>query len=212
MSTRDAILDGALHVMRTRGLARTTTKEIARAAGFSEATLYKLFADKLELFLCVLTERLPRVGVVSDGVAALVGTETLAANLRTMVVEIGGFYEASMPIAMSLFSDVDLLDRQRAAVHARGAGPEVVVARVAEYLRGEQARGRVNAAAPVEGAAFALVGASMHHAFLACFNGEVGQANEGSDGAGKGPDAAEAVADGAFADRVVASVLPALLP
>ena len=43
MTTRDAILDGALEVMRARGLARTTTKEIARASGFSEATLDKLF-------------------------------------------------------------------------------------------------------------------------------------------------------------------------
>ncbi|HEX4258089.1 MAG TPA: helix-turn-helix domain-containing protein, partial [Streptosporangiaceae bacterium] len=44
--TRDRILDAATHVMRTRGFARTTTKEIARAAGYSEATLYKHFQDK----------------------------------------------------------------------------------------------------------------------------------------------------------------------
>ncbi|MGH3995405.1 MAG: helix-turn-helix domain-containing protein, partial [Pseudonocardiaceae bacterium] len=37
MSTRDRILDGAAEVMRTRGLANTTTKEIAKAAGLSEA-------------------------------------------------------------------------------------------------------------------------------------------------------------------------------
>ncbi len=59
--TRDRILDAATHVMRTRGFARTTTKEIARAAGYSEATLYKHFQDKTDLFLAVLKERLPTV-------------------------------------------------------------------------------------------------------------------------------------------------------
>ena len=44
-STRDRMLDAAYTVMRTRGLARATTKEIAREAGFSEAALYKHFED-----------------------------------------------------------------------------------------------------------------------------------------------------------------------
>jgi AcrR family transcriptional regulator len=48
-TSRDRILDGAVDVMRSRGLARASTKEIARAAGVSEALLYKLFADKTDL-------------------------------------------------------------------------------------------------------------------------------------------------------------------
>lgn len=196
MTTRDAILDGALEVMRTRGLARTTTKEIARAAGFSEATLYKLFADKVDLFLCVLAERLPRVTVVSQGVTGLVGQDSVASNLTMMAAEIERFYEASLPIAMSLFSDVDLLTRQRETVYERGAGPEVIVHRVAGYLRGEQAAGRVGAAAPVDGAATSLVGACMHHAFLRCFNA-------------RPPDDADL---SAFAGSVVAAILPGLRP
>ena len=174
MTTRDAILDGALDVMRSRGLAHATSKEIARAAGFSEATLYKLFSDKTELFLCVLAERLPRVSVVREALDGLVGTATVRANLTTMVTEIELFYEASLPIGMSLFSDADLLARQRDAVRARGAGPEVISARVAAYLRGEQEAGRVSGAAPAEGAALALVGACMQRAFLNCFNGRHG--------------------------------------
>ena len=59
LSTRERILTAAEEVMRTKGLARSTTKEIARASGFSEATLYKHFANQEELFLAVLGERLP---------------------------------------------------------------------------------------------------------------------------------------------------------
>ena len=49
--------------MRTKGLARATTKEIAKAAGFSEAAPYKHFADKTELFLVVPD---PRLAVLRD--------------------------------------------------------------------------------------------------------------------------------------------------
>ena len=68
--TRDRILDAAAHVMRTLGFARTTTKEIARAAGYSEATLYKHFQDKTDLFLAVLKERLPSLGSTLSALSA----------------------------------------------------------------------------------------------------------------------------------------------
>ena len=75
----------ALHVMPTRGLARTTTKEIARAAGYSEATLYKLFDDKFDLFLCVLAERLPTIAVADgDGRTPAPGSITMG-ELRALV-------------------------------------------------------------------------------------------------------------------------------
>lgn len=62
METKPArvrILDAAHELMLTVGLARATTKEIARAAGCSEAALYKYFDTKEELFVRVLAERLP---------------------------------------------------------------------------------------------------------------------------------------------------------
>jgi AcrR family transcriptional regulator len=198
-STRDAILDGALHVMRTRGLARTTTKEIARAAGYSEATLYKLFDDKFDLFLSVLAERLPTVGVVRDGAANLAGS--VAGKLHQIVVEMTGFYQAVLPIGMSIFSDSDLLARHRAAVRMHGTGPESVTDGVRAYLAAEQAAGRIDPAAPIDGAAMALAGACMHQAFLWCFDGEVG------DAATQGSARVDA-----FAAGVVAAILPALSP
>jgi AcrR family transcriptional regulator len=198
-STRDAILDGALHVMQTRGLARTTTKEIAKAAGFSEATLYKLFDDKFDLFLCVLAERLPQVGVVSNGAESLAGTGSVAGNLHRIVVEMTSFYRAVLPVGMSIFSDSGLLARHRDAVRSRGPGPEVISEGVRAYLGAEQAAGRVGELAPIDGAALALAGACMHQAFLWCFDGEAG------DAATQGPARVDA-----FAAGVVAAILPAL--
>ncbi len=216
MTTRDAILDGAWRVMRTRGLAGTTTKEIARAAGYSEATLYKLFSDKVDLFLSVLSERLPRVGVVTHGVADLAGTGAVAANLERIVSETCRFYAASFPLAMSLFSDPALLARHRAGVRELGAGPEVVVEAVRAYLRAEQSLARVGPRAPVDAAAMSLVGACFHRAFLLRF-ADTGAADRpepdglADDDRPEEDDGQDPTA-GAFAAGVVASVLPALVP
>jgi AcrR family transcriptional regulator len=200
VTTRDAILDGALEVMRARGLARTTTKEIARASGFSEATLYKLFTDKTDLFLSVLAERLPQVTVMTDDVAGLVGKNTVAENLTAMLIEIERLFDATLPIAMSLFSDADLLTREADAVRARGGpGPGIILERVGDYLRGEQAAGRVSATAPVRPAATALVGACMHHALLGSFTDPQ-------------QDAAPEQAFAALADGIVAAVLHGICP
>lgn len=157
--------------MQTQGLACTTTKEIARAAGYSEATLYKLFDDKYDLFLSVLVERLPAISVADGDAASLAGTGSVVGNLQRFAVEMTSFYRAILPIGMSVFSDSDLLERHRNAVRTHGPGPERIVEGITDYLAAEQEAGRVAAAAPVEGAAMALVGACMHEAFLWCFDG-----------------------------------------
>lgn len=172
MSTRDRILDGAAEVMRNRGLANTTTKEIARAAGLSEAMLYKVFRDKVDLFLGVLNERLPRITVLSGGLAENPGTAPLQVDLRRLAAELLSFYLESFPIAASVFSDPALLVRHRDAVRERGTGPHVVVEGVAAYLSAEQRAGRVGPAISPDVVAELLVGACLHRAFLIRFAGE----------------------------------------
>jgi AcrR family transcriptional regulator len=49
----------AERVLRSKGLARATTKEIAREAGCAEGTLYLHFADKLDLVRAVHEKLLP---------------------------------------------------------------------------------------------------------------------------------------------------------
>lgn len=169
MSSRDRILDGAAEVMRARGLANTTTKQIARAAGLSEAMLYKVFRDKVDLFLGVLTERLPRTADLTDGD---IGRDPLPAGLRRLAGEVLSFYLESFPIAASVFSDPDLLTRHRQALHERGAGPHLVVEGVAAHLAAEQRAGRMGPAVKPAVVAELLVGACLHRAFLVRFAGE----------------------------------------
>ena len=85
-STRDRILDAAADVMTRLGLAKATTKEIARAAGCSEALLYRHFREKEEIFLGVLKNRLPNLTATLATLPGKAGTGsvTTTATLRSI--------------------------------------------------------------------------------------------------------------------------------
>jgi AcrR family transcriptional regulator len=171
VTARERFLDGAAEVLRRRGLAAATTKEIASAAGLSEAMLYKVFRDKVDLFLAVLTERLPRVALVRDGLAGQVGNGALDANLERLAAELLAFYLETFPIAASVFSDPQLLSHLRVALRDSERGPQVNVEAVTAYLAEEQRAGRVAATVQPAAVAEMLVGACLHRAFLTRFNG-----------------------------------------
>ncbi len=64
--------------------------------------MYKLFADKTDLYLCVFAERLPWGSALRDYVTDRVGKRTVAENLTAMLIEIEQLFDANLPIAMSL--------------------------------------------------------------------------------------------------------------
>ena len=169
MGTREDILDAATRVMRDQGYARATTKEIARAAGYSEAALYKHFRDKTEIFLSVLSEQLPPLGELFGGLA---GKSTVRANLTRITRAALAFYAESFPIAASVFSTRELLTAHQDAIRERGAGPRGPVTGLAQYLRAEQKLGRLPRSADAETMAALLLGACFQQAFLLHFDGE----------------------------------------
>lgn len=172
MTTRDEILDAAEAVMRELGLAKATTKEIARAAGYSEATLYKHFADKTEIFLAVLSERLPELGTTLRELTAAAGSRTVQANLTRLAHDAMEFYTQVFPIAASLFSETKLLAAHRRRLAELDAGPQLVNLGLVGYLRAEQRQGRVRRGADLDAVAALLLGACFQHAFLVTFAGE----------------------------------------
>ena len=162
MQTRDRILDAAAELMRTRGVVRTTTKEIAKAAGFSEAALYKHFRDKDELLLRVLRERMP--GFPRLRIEA--GTGTVADNLTALVRGALDFYRQAFPMLGPMLSEPQLMASHRESLRKYGAGPRHPVDRVAGYLRAERDLGRVAADADPDAAATLLLGGCFQQAFL----------------------------------------------
>ncbi|MFF3438416.1 TetR/AcrR family transcriptional regulator [Streptosporangium sp. NPDC002721] len=175
--TRVRILDAADQLMRTVGLARTTTKEIARVAGCSEAALYKHFDSKEELFTFVLRERLPRLAPLlaeleSGGASGAGDGHDVEETLIEIAQNAVAFYASTFPIAASLFSDPALLRRHGEEMDRLDMGPHKPLDALAAYLRGQRAAGRLHAGADPEAAAALFLGACFQRAFLHAFAGD----------------------------------------
>jgi AcrR family transcriptional regulator len=162
MSARERILDAAAEIMRTRGVAGATTKEIARAAGCSEALLYKHFRDKEQVLMHVLKERMPTF------TAALApGEATVEANLVTVAHAGLRFYQRGFPMMASMIAQPGLMAATRDGLRRYDAGPHQPVRAVAEYLSAERELGRVAAGADTDAVAALLLGACFQQGFLA---------------------------------------------
>ena len=194
--TAQRLLDAAEKLMRTTGLARATTKAIAREAGCSEAALYKHFTNKEELFVRVLMERSPNAGpLIAELSDAADGSSPRSVQQRLTAIagHAALFYADGMPMGASLFAEPDLLKRHREGIKRIGAGPHKVLDALAGYLEGERRRGRIRADADPRAAAALLLGACFQRAFFLHFSG---------------PDTVDPVED--FAAAVAATVWAAV--
>jgi AcrR family transcriptional regulator len=171
-STRDRILDAAADVMTRLGLAKATTKEIARAAGCSEALLYKHFREKEEIFLGVLKNRLPNLTATLAVLPEKAGTGSVRERLIEVVDLAVRFYEGGLAIGSSMIGDPELVRRHREWMVSRGVGPQLANQMLADYLRAEQQEGRVAGGVDADAAAALLLGASYQRAFLLRLMGE----------------------------------------
>ena len=170
-TTRQTILAAARRVLRDKGLVRATTKEIARAAGVSEGTLYNHFANKEELFLCTLDQLPSGFVTLMRELHRRVGTESVQGVLALVARSALAFYGEAIPMGASFFADPELLAHHRVLLQERGAGPQRANEAVAAYLRAEQRFGRVRADADPAAAAYMLLGAIYQYVYWQQFLG-----------------------------------------
>ncbi|MFF3321304.1 TetR/AcrR family transcriptional regulator [Streptomyces sp. NPDC002889] len=163
--TRVRIVDAARELMLSLGLARTTTKEIAKAAGCSEAALYKHFANKEELFVTVLNERLPKLGPLLTGLVIDSGGRSVEENLTEIARQAALFYEQTFPMAASLYAEPQLKRRHEEVMRELNTGPHKPIQGLDAYLRAEQGAGRISQDADTYAAASLLLGACVQRAF-----------------------------------------------
>src|SRR5215472_17537758 len=103
-ATRARILEAAEQVVRERGLGRATTKEIARAAGCSEAALYKYYKDKSDLVLAMIISRPGGLRQYLTDLPALAGRQTLRQTLTGLAECAVEHFSHAMPFANALFA------------------------------------------------------------------------------------------------------------
>lgn len=141
-NTKQQILDATQRMIQAKGIARVTTKEIAREAGYAEGTLYKHFEHKEDLFLSVLQQHLPLF--VESLNEHLAGQGTVRTNLEQIAKAAFNYYDTLIPLANAFFADTDLLARHRMTMEQINGGPQRIYERVAAYIREEQRLKRIN--------------------------------------------------------------------
>ncbi|MEU9881084.1 TetR/AcrR family transcriptional regulator [Streptomyces phaeochromogenes] len=128
---RETVLRTAIGAFASRGYFGTTTTEVAKAAGISQAYVYRLFPNKESLFAAVVEHCFVRVRESLEGGAA----EAKGSSPEAVLSSMGDAYAR-------LISDNDLLLVQ---LHAQAAAVSVPAirdavragyARTVEYVRG----------------------------------------------------------------------------
>jgi len=167
--TRNDLLKAATHLIHSRGLARVTTREIAREAGCAEGTLYKHFETKDDLFLAVLLESFPKFETALD--LTHDGQANIAENLGQIAMASIRFFERVLPPGVALLADSTLLARHRKRLRAKDRGPRHLYEAVAKYITSEQEVGRINRALDPFGAASVLLGPCFQWVLTRMING-----------------------------------------
>lgn len=128
---RESVLNTAIAAFAARGYFGTTTVEVAKHAGISQAYLYRLFPDKETLFAAVVERCFARIReALGDGAAKATGSSP-----EKVLYAMGDAYA-------QLIADQNLLLVQMHAQCAAVSVPEIRravqegYARLVEYARG----------------------------------------------------------------------------
>jgi len=164
-SMRERIVTVAENLIRTEGLTHTTTRNIATGAGCSEGTIYRHFGSKEDVFLAVLTERMPQFLSLVRSIAEGGGREDLRTTLSAVMRSALEFYQVTIPITVAIFAEPRMLNQYRAWMRENNVGPQRGVELLADYLAKEQASGRISGQITPTAAAALLLGACYLRAY-----------------------------------------------
>jgi len=169
MKTKQRIIDATERIIQLKGLARVTTKEIAREADCAEGTLYKYFEHKEDVFLALIQRHLPKfIETLNEDP---VDKETVRENLASIMLAAIQYYRQVLPLAASFFADRDLLIRHREMLQQLNAGPHCICEHVVLYVENEQKLGRITTQIDATSIATLLLGGCFQHIFFQEFLG-----------------------------------------
>jgi len=157
-SGREAILDATLTLLRERGVASVTSREVAERAGVSEASVYYHYTDKAGLLRAVFESGLQPLQALTE---RRIAGEDRHQTLTTLSRAIEQFLDQSLPVIMAAQSDTHLRADLAVYMAEHDLGPHRGVQTLGAYLTAEQVAGRIAADIDPETIAFLLVAASF---------------------------------------------------
>ena len=158
---REAILAATLDLAAEQGLTRLTTKEVARRAGASEASVFYHFGDKVGLLQAAMVAGLEPLMELDPAVVAGAAGGTVNESLLTIATSLERFFDRVLPVLGAIQADSELQSAVMARLAERDLGPHRGVELLSSSLAGMQRRGMIDPAADVEALAPAILGACL---------------------------------------------------
>ena len=175
---RRRIIEAADALIREHGLAGATTREIAKAAGCAEGSIYVHFADKIDLVIAVVVEREPYFAELLE-LPSKAGEGTVDGNLVPWVEELVNLIRENQPIFFALMGDRNVFQRFKARIRERQTGLVAVFNAASAYVRAEQTLGRIDTGVEPGVVATILIGAARDHTFAPAFTDAAVAPDEG---------------------------------
>jgi AcrR family transcriptional regulator len=151
---REAILRAAIELLRERGVARLTTREVASRAGVSEASVFYHYGDRIRLLTAVFEEGVRPLQAIDGRIDGPSVRETLT----RFAPALEQFLDRALPVINAAQSDGNLRAALEKYMREHDLGPHRGVAALARYLAKEQAAGRIRDDVDPEAAAFMFIG------------------------------------------------------
>jgi AcrR family transcriptional regulator len=166
--TKTRILEAAAQLLRDKGISGTTTREIARAAGLSDAAIYSHFKSRGELLNALIPASLIDYKGTADAFLKRVGQGTIKGNLKFFMKMARDFFlEASPKIALIL-AEPELFD-ELGGRPVKGSKAETFLT---DYIRAEQRMGRINEEADAASIGTIVVATAFYEGFTAGLMGK----------------------------------------
>ena len=160
---RDELLSSALAVLRERGVARLTTREVAARAGVSEGSIFYHFGDRQALLTAVFGEALrPLFAFKNDLDPTAVGSlSDVRQVLEHYVGAVHTFLDDGLEVLVAAHGDGGLRDEVGAVVDANDFGPHRGVAAMGAYFGALREAGLVAADVDTDAVAYLMVSATF---------------------------------------------------
>jgi AcrR family transcriptional regulator len=147
---REEILRATLALLRDKGVAKLTTREVAERAGVSEGSIFYHFTDRPGLLIATFEHTLGPLHLVqgsegTDPPAGPLAPSDVRAVLRQSSEQIEDFLGGGLVVLMAAQADVELRERLGAFMRANDYGPHRGISAVGAYLAECQAGGAVRA-------------------------------------------------------------------
>lgn len=128
---RDSVVVAAQAILTESGVARLSTKEVAKRAGVAESSIFYHFGDRIGLLFTVIQQHLrPVKEVLFD----LDGGADLRADLVAIVEALEEFFVGAIPVLAAIQSDVELRAKYQELSQTSDHGPHRAVEAVTAHL------------------------------------------------------------------------------